>query len=45
MDFWIARDTCGYSQLYVEEPIKRDGYFECVPTLDGLLLVIDYFQK
>lgn len=32
MKLWIARDTCGYSQLYVEKPIKRDGYFECVPN-------------
>jgi hypothetical protein len=32
MKLWIARDKCGYSQLYVEKPIKMDGYFECVPN-------------
>lgn len=32
MKLWIARDTCGYSQLYVEKPIKKDGYFENVPN-------------
>ena len=32
MKLWIARDDDGYSQLYVEKPIKRDGYFECVPN-------------
>lgn len=32
MKLWIARDKDGYSQLYVEEPIKRNGYFECVPN-------------
>ena len=32
MKLWIARDACGYSELYVEEPIKKNGYFECVPN-------------
>lgn len=32
MKIWIARDKCGYSQLYVEKPIKKDGYFEEVPN-------------
>lgn len=32
MELWIARDSCGYSQLYVEKPIKKDGYFESVPN-------------
>lgn len=32
MKLWIARDKDEYSQLYVEKPIKRDGYFECVPN-------------
>ena len=32
MKLWIARDIDGYSQLYVEKPIKRDGYFERVPN-------------
>ena len=32
MKFWIARDSDGYSQLYVEKPIKKDGYFETVPN-------------
>ena len=32
MKLWIARDLCGYSQLYVEKPIKKDGYFEHVPN-------------
>ena len=30
MEIWIARDSDGYSQLYVEKPIKKKGYFERV---------------
>ena len=32
MELWIARDSDGYSQLYVEKPIKKKGYFERVPN-------------
>lgn len=32
MELWIARDACGYQQLYVERPIKKNGYFERVPN-------------
>ena len=32
MKLWIARDKDGYSQLYVEKPIKKKGYFEKVPN-------------
>ena len=32
MKLWIARDSDGYSQLYVEKPIKKKGYFERVPN-------------
>ena len=32
MEIWIARDSDGYSQLYVEKPIKKKGYFERVPN-------------
>lgn len=42
MKLWIARDKCGYSQLYVEKPIKKDGYFEHIQILDGLLFLVTY---
>ena len=32
MKLWIARDKDGYSQLFVEKPIKKNGYFERVPN-------------
>ena len=32
MKLWIARDKDGYQQLYVERPIKKEGYFEHVPN-------------
>lgn len=32
MKLWIARDKDGYSQLFVEEPIKKNGYFEKIPN-------------
>ena len=32
MKLWIARDKDGYSQLFVEKPIKENGYFEKVPN-------------
>lgn len=32
MKLWIARDKDGYQQLYVEKPIKKNGYFEHVPN-------------
>lgn len=32
MKLWIARDKDGYSQLFVEEPIKKNGYFEKMPN-------------
>ena len=32
MKLWIARDKDGYSQLFVEKPIKKNGYFEKVPN-------------
>ena len=32
MKLWIARDDDGYSQLYAEKPIKKNGYFEHVPN-------------
>ena len=32
MKLWIARDSDGYSHLYVEKPIKKKGYFERVPN-------------
>lgn len=32
MEIWIARDSDGYSQLYVKKPIKEKGYFERVPN-------------
>lgn len=32
MKLWIARDKDGYSQLYAEKPIKKNGYFEHIPN-------------
>ena len=32
MELWIARDKDGYSQLFMEKPIKKNGYFEKVPN-------------
>lgn len=45
MKLWIARDTDGYSQLYVERPIKKDGYFEKIPNTATFTISIHLFKE
>lgn len=44
MKLWIARDKCGYSQLYCERPIKKTDILKQFLILGGIPLVIDYFK-
>ena len=41
MKLWIARDEEGYSQLFVEEPIKKNGYFEKMPNTKTFTITND----
>ena len=45
MELWIARDDDGYSQLYVEKPIKRNGYFEYVPNTRWFTICCNLFPE
>lgn len=45
MTLWIARDKCGYSQLYVEKPIKMDGYFEHIPNTRWFTISCNLFPE
>lgn len=45
MELWIARDTCGYSHLYVEKPIKKDGYFKKQPNTMGFTISCNLFPE
>lgn len=45
MKLWIARDLDGYSQLYVEKPIKKNGYFERVPNTGWFTISCNLFPK
>lgn len=45
MKLWIARDTDGYSQLYAERPIKKDGYFEKIPNTATFTISILLFKE
>lgn len=45
MKLWIARDKCGYSQLYCERPLKKDGYFEAVPNTGWYTISHRLFQN
>ena len=45
MKLWIARDTCGYQQLYAEKPIKKDGYFENIPNTKWYTISCNLFPE
>ena len=45
MNLWIARDSDGYSQLYVEKPIKKNGYFEHVPNTGWFTISCKLFPE
>ena len=45
MKLWIARDDDGFSQLYVEKPIKKDGYFKCVPNTRWFTISCNLFPE
>lgn len=45
MKLWIARDDDGYSQLYVEKPIKMDGYFKHIPNTKWYAISYDLFPE
>lgn len=45
MKLWIARDTDGYSQLYVEMPIKKNGYFDNVPNTKWFTISCHLFPE
>lgn len=45
MILWIARDTDGYSQLYIEKPIKKNGYFKCVSNTGWFTISCNLFPN
>lgn len=45
MKLWIARDIDGYSQLYVEKPIKMGGCFKCVPNTGWFTISYNLFPE
>ena len=45
MKLWIARDLDGYSLLYIEKPIKKEGYFEHIPNTKWFTISSNLFPE
>lgn len=45
MKLWIARDTDGYSQLYVEKPIKKNDHFVSIPNTGWFTISCKLFPE